>query len=130
MTLQLDLTGAEPNSYTWLLSNSRVASVDENGLVTALAAGKTRIYTVVRGKVLVCNITVKDGLCGDINFDNEVTLIDAVLLNKHVAGIIPLNDVVMHNADCCDDGEINALDVLTLLSYLSGITESLPYKQS
>lgn len=51
---------AENKNLTWVSSNPEVATVDENGIVTAIANGKTTITckTEVGGYTASCNITV------------------------------------------------------------------------
>ena len=56
-----------PNNATdktvfWYSSNEAVASVDDNGFVTALALGTTRITATCDGKRAICDLTVTDGI--------------------------------------------------------------------
>lgn len=45
---------------TWSSKNSKIASVDENGVVTGKQAGATTIYAKVYGKTLKCKVNVLD----------------------------------------------------------------------
>ena len=64
-TLQLTATVAPENAtnkeYSWSSSDEDVATVDENGLVSAIAAGPATITvtTTDGGKTATCNVTVK-----------------------------------------------------------------------
>lgn len=64
-TLQLTATIAPENAtnkeYSWSSSDEGVATVDENGLVSAIAAGPATITvtTTDGGKTATCNVTVK-----------------------------------------------------------------------
>ena len=49
---------ATDNTITWTSSNSSVASVNSNGLITALAAGTTAITATVGGKSASCVVSV------------------------------------------------------------------------
>lgn len=64
-TRQLSFTvspeDAEYSKVEWTSDNEEVATVKE-GLVTAVAAGETRINVTVEGKSAYCTITVKDGV--------------------------------------------------------------------
>lgn len=63
-------------SVIWSTSNSNVATVDENGLVTAIAVGTARITaTTTDGSNLSasCEVTVKEDLS---NYDNYLSLND------------------------------------------------------
>ena len=82
MEYELTVYNTSGEDYTWNSTNAGVASISENGIITAHTPGTARIYTLIRGKLLYCNVTVLDGLCGDVNLDERVSLVDAVCLNK------------------------------------------------
>lgn len=51
---------AEDTSVTWSSEDTAIATVDENGKVTGVAAGETRIFaTSAAGKVAECKVTVQ-----------------------------------------------------------------------
>ncbi|MDO4356092.1 MAG: Ig-like domain-containing protein, partial [Clostridia bacterium] len=60
LTATLAATSAEYSKVTWTSSNPAVATVDANGLVTALKSGTTTITaTSVSGNKATCKVTVK-----------------------------------------------------------------------
>lgn len=61
-TLNVTFTpsNATDKGVEWQSTNSGVASVNNNGLVTAKAAGTTTITASAGGKVKYCNVTVKE----------------------------------------------------------------------
>ena len=61
-TLNVTFTpsNATDKGVEWQSTNSGVASVNNNGLVTAKAAGSTTIIASAGGKVKYCNVTVKE----------------------------------------------------------------------
>lgn len=59
LTAKLGVTGNADKTVIWSSENPAVAVVDQNGLVTAIAAGETTIYAVAGGKLDTCTITVK-----------------------------------------------------------------------
>ncbi len=76
-TLQVVAEGVE--DATWTSSDSTVATVDENGLVTALKAGMTAItVTTTSGETGWCAIFVYNP--GDVNGDNVVSGSDVTAL--------------------------------------------------
>lgn len=130
MEYELTVYNTSGEDYTWNSTNAGVASISENGIITAHTPGTARIYTLIRGKLLYCNVTVLDGLCGDVNLDERVSLVDAVCLNKYNVGIVALNNTALYNADCLDDNTINADDAVVLLKHLADLIEVLPYTVS
>ena len=65
-------------------------------------------------------------LCGDVNQDGEVSLADAVMLNKAVAGQVNLNEQAKANADCKKDNIISSDDSMTLLQFLVHLVNNIP----
>ena len=65
-------------------------------------------------------------LCGDVNQDGEVSLADAVILNKAVAGQVNLNEQAKANADCKKDNILSSDDSMTLLQFLVHLVNNIP----
>lgn len=64
---------------TWITENSNVAMVDQNGNVTGISPGVTKvIYQTSNGYRVECEVTISDYLKGDVNNDGKVTLADAM----------------------------------------------------
>lgn len=127
LPLHLYVYNAEGEDYTWKSTDESVASISQDGVVTTNSVGSCRVYTIVRGKILFCNIKVVNGICGDVNISGNVSLSDAVWLGKYLSGSTRLNQASLINADCYQDGSVTADDLLVLLSYLAMKTNSLPY---
>ena len=76
-----------------------------------------------------CNYLPDDtGICGDVNLDGKVNLLDSVLLAKAVNGSVTVNDMQKKNMDCDGSGEIDIDDVTTLMQFLVHAVDSLPVK--
>ena len=54
---------------------------------------------------------------GDLNFDNQVNILDIIVTVNHVAGHIDLNSQQIENADMNLDGTINILDVILMVDW-------------
>lgn len=65
-------------------------------------------------------------LCGDVDLDGRIDVVDAVLLNKAASGSITLNPQALKNADCNADGELGTDDALVLLRFMVHLITSLP----
>lgn len=65
-------------------------------------------------------------LYGDVDGDGEVTAIDAVLLQKHINGMVFLSHEQMVNADCVADDVLDEADVAVILQHLIGRYTALP----
>lgn len=99
-----------------------------------LKAKKDATVQFSLGKTIFDNIMYKDGKdhlqysviqfslnkkYGDANNDGRVSIEDAVILKKHLAGM----KVFCHleNSDINDDGQVNSSDAVLLLKHLAGI---------
>ncbi len=60
LTYVTDPADAEPEKVVWTSSDDTVATVDENGKVTAVSAGTAQIFVSVDGITAVCTVTVED----------------------------------------------------------------------
>ena len=95
-TLQLNATvapeDATEKSLVWSSSNTGVASVDENGLVTPLAPGETDIIvtTVDGGYTAVCKVTVVQPVLS-ITLNETIININPNMTFELVAQINPSN---------------------------------------
>ena len=56
-TYMLSLNNAK-GTVTWVSKDSKIAKVEDNGLVTALSTGKVKVYAKYSGKKYACTITV------------------------------------------------------------------------
>ena len=149
-------TALKPNKdgCNFVSNDPTIATVDKDGTVTGVEKGETTITVTdpdgntVEVKVTVTDTAVtttttdsdtpvtttttavtgeSDVLLGDTNLDGNVSLIDAVLLNKKIADVVTFNAQQTKNADCYMlDGEINGQDAVSLLKFLTHIIDSLP----
>ncbi|MBQ4008540.1 MAG: Ig-like domain-containing protein [Muribaculaceae bacterium] len=109
---------ADNKVLNWTSSDPTVATVDQNGVVTALAVGTATITaTTTDGSNLSasCAVTVKQqSLQGDVNGDGEVDVRD----------ITALIDVIMNSitdnprADVNQDGDIDVRDITALIDII------------
>ena len=68
----------------------------------------------------------ENNLYGDVNVDDDVTIADAVLLNKYLVNSATLSEQGMANADAFYDGRITSDDTLAILKLIVGTFDTLP----
>ncbi|EMA70358.1 hypothetical protein C462_10952 [Halorubrum distributum JCM 13916] len=71
------------------------------------------------------HVTVLDGQLGDVNADGEITAGDAVIVQRHIAGLpteVP-DDQIEMLGDVNQDGQITSADVTYILQIVAGIEE-------
>ena len=114
LTVTVNPDNAANKNVSWTSSDPTVASVDENGKVTALKVGITKITATAlsgSGKYNAsCIVTVTDKILGDINEDGNVDGKDDEQLRKMIIGMVPKNDLADLNAD----GKVNVCDLVKL----------------
>ena len=102
-------------AVTWTSSDPTVATVDENGLVTAVASGTATITATTTdgtGLTATCEVTVEDpAIPGDVNGDGTVNGADIVA---------EINYVLADNiaGDVNGDGNVNGADIVAVINYV------------
>ena len=106
-------------TVTWKSSDNTVATVDSNGLVTAVAIGKAIITaTTTDGSNLSasCVVTVIP-TPGDVNNDGNINITDVVTVASYVLGNTP-HTFIFDAADLTNDGTINIVDIVTIANII------------
>ena len=70
------------------------------------------------------------GICGDVNLDGRVDILDAVLLGKAVAGAVTLNEQAKYNGDVDGEAEISSGDVIEIIRFLVHLTDRLSHSNN
>lgn len=108
----------ENKTVVWASSDPSIASVDENGLVTALADGTAIITaTTTDGSDLTayCTVTVKTVSPGNVNDDSSIDIDDVTLLINVVLGNSDIPYYNSDNADLNNDGKIDIDDITAII---------------
>ncbi len=87
-TYQLKVKGAETETITWASSDTQIATVDESGVVTAVAVGEAEITAIVNDKELTCKVTVKAPVEGETvifsdDFEGELATSTNATMQKY-----------------------------------------------
>lgn len=121
-------TNASVKDVIWSSDNPSVATVDENGIVTAVAEGTAVITAASKdgNKIADCTVTVKLPeivLAGDVSDDGTVDNNDVALLFLYNSGwSVTVNEDA---ADVNGDGKINGKDSMLLFRYNAGWDSTL-----
>lgn len=67
-----------------------------------------------------------EGKTGDADLDGKITVKDATQIQKHIAGIVTIDDTVLGFADVNGDGDVNIKDATMIQKYIAGIITSFP----
>ncbi len=60
---------------------------------------------------------------GDANGDGDVNVLDATIIQKHIANILTLEDLALLAADANEDGTVDVIDATTIQKVLAGLIE-------
>ncbi len=87
-TYQLKVKGADTETITWASSDGQVATVNENGVVTAVAIGEATITATVNNKDLTCKVTVEAPVEGETvifsdDFEGELATSSNATMQKY-----------------------------------------------
>lgn len=94
----------------------------ETTAVTTVATETTQEATKTTGE----NTTDPNATYGDVNVDGEVTVADAVILNKYLVGSATLSSQGKTNADSYFDNKLDANDTLSILKLIVSTLSELP----
>lgn len=136
LTAMIYPVNAEDQTVVWSSSDPSVATVDENGIVTAIQAGTAQITAQVGGITTTCIVAVeKDifsgavGLIGDVNGDEKINARDALLVLQHSAKLIQIEGNAFLLGDVDGSGTMDAKDALLILQKAAGIIQKFPVEQ-
>lgn len=85
------------------------------------------VVAACMGAAMSIPINASAYVCGDVNNDGSISMLDKVSLDKYLAGMIEL--VHYEAADVTDNGVINVVDSLVLMRHLAGDSDfgTLPH---
>ena len=94
---------------------------------------KKRIVSVLLIAVLLCGAVMGSmisshatELYGDVDGDDDVTIIDVTMIQRHLAGVIRLDDAAQRRGDVDADEDMTVIDATLIQRYLSGIIDKFP----
>lgn len=69
---------------------------------------------------------VVKGVCGDVSGDGKVSLSDAILIMKHLVGLVTFTDQQIDSGDVTGDNRLSLIDAVTIQKHLVGLIKELP----
>lgn len=63
----------------------------------------------------------KDYMLGDVNGDGKISVLDATLIQKYLAGLVTFSDTQKAAADVNGDGSVSVLDATLIQKYIAGL---------
>lgn len=121
LTATVTPAAAESKALAWSSSDNAVATVDNNGVVTARGTGscEIRVRTLDGRYTATCAVTVDGylGTPGDVDGDGAVTVMDALLALQATAGKVELTEPQQTAADVDGTAGVSAADALMILQY-------------
>ena len=111
----------------WSSDHPEIVQVDQEGNIQCNALGDAIIaVTSHNGLSSKCQIHVieRQQLLGDVNGDGGINFLDAIMVLRHDAEIIELEENQLKAADVNKDGEVNFLDSIMILRYDAEIIDS------
>ncbi|MCI2113504.1 MAG: dockerin type I repeat-containing protein, partial [Ruminococcus sp.] len=65
----------------------------------------------------------KDYLLGDVNGDGNISVLDATLIQKYIAGLVTFSDTQKAAADVNNDGSVSIVDATLIQKYIAGLID-------
>ncbi|MBQ7014133.1 MAG: hypothetical protein IJN11_09530 [Oscillospiraceae bacterium] len=118
-------------NVSWMSDNTGVVTVASDGLLTVIGNGVATIYATCNGDIQSTRVIVEipepvEGLCGDVNQDGIVSIVDVIQINRTILGSETLTTEQQALADAYQDGTVTSKDSLTILKHLVSLIETLP----
>lgn len=116
---------------TWSSSDEGVATVDQNGFVTATGDGTATITVTCRGKEYTCTVNVGVALLGDVDMNGIIDVTDAQMTLNSYANVLSngehlLNEAQLAVANVNGDDIIDVEDSQLILNYYAANTLANP----
>ena len=123
-----DTTFKSGTQYTVKIPVTAEFEMGDIDTVTAKVNGKDAKFIAERktGKIYAYYVeytfdATKDYLLGDVNGDGKISVLDATLIQKYLAGLVTLSDTQKAAADVNGDGSVSVIDATLIQKYIAGL---------
>jgi hypothetical protein len=118
------LNAAADAEFTYSTTDKNI-TVDETGLVRGNRRGTAVVTVTCDGVSTQVPVTVEAPEAGDADGDGNITIVDATVIQRHLAGIETLSGEALKRADADRDGSVTILDATLIQRYLAAIVYSI-----
>ena len=123
-----DTTFKSGTQYTVKIPVTAEFEMGDIDTVTAKVNGKDAKFIAERktGKIYAYYVeytfdATKDYMLGDVNGDGKISVLDATLIQKYLAGLVTFSDTQKAAADVNGDGSVSVLDATLIQKYIAGL---------
>ena len=123
-----DTTFKSGTQYTVKIPVTAEFEMGDIDTVTAKVNGKDAKFIAERktGKIYAYYVeytfdATKDYMLGDVNGDGNISVLDATLIQKYIAGLVTFSDTQKAAADVNGDGSVSVLDATLIQKYIAGL---------
>lgn len=116
-------------NVVYSVEDSNIVKVDENGVLTALKPGTTKLFAAVDIYDAIREYTVtvtENNILGDVNRNGVVDILDATMIQRYTVEKVILSDSQLNIADVNGDGIVDILDAAIVQKYAAGYEPAYP----
>jgi len=113
-----------PENTLYVSSSPDIATIDEDGKVTPVSNGRTAVIAITENEnelafILEVSLPEREYILGDANGDGKITLKDAVIIQRYIAGGwgVEIDEKI---ADVNKDDKVNLKDAVLIQRYVAG----------
>ena len=116
-----------PGTGVWYFDDIGLYRAGSTTTTTTTTTGTTTTTTTTTTTAETTTDADTDTNYGDVNLDGKVDLVDAITINKYLAGQITLSEQATKNADVNADGSLGDGDSTILMQFVLMMIPNLPY---
>ena len=116
-----------PGTGVWYFDDIGLYRAGSTTTTTTTTTGTTTTTTTTTTTAETTTDADTDTNYGDVNLDGKVDLVDAIMINKYLAGQITLSEQATKNADVNADGSLGDGDSTILMRFILMMIPNLPY---
>lgn len=118
--LDLPLTAASGDNVSFMVTPDKgyyIKSVNVNSQPIQPTNG-IYSFTMVTSDIDI-SVLAEKAIIGDVDDDGHITIIDATMIQRHLANLVTLDDRALTSADADGDFEITIIDATTIQRYIA-----------